>query len=139
MLIKAFIVAFKAHRGQKDKGGKPYILHPLKVAFKVRGIESKTVALLHDTVEDTYITLETLKKSGFPRNIILAVDRLTKRKDETYAEYLSRVKHNRLAKDVKIADLQHNSNLKRLKVITKKDIARAEKYSRAIEYLRYGE
>ena len=72
MLIKAFIVAFKAHRGQKDKGGKPYILHPLKVAFKVRGIESKTVALLHDTVEDTYITLETLKKSGFPRNIILA-------------------------------------------------------------------
>lgn len=62
MLIKAFILASQAHKGQRDKGGRAHIMHSVKVALNLKGIKRKTVALLHDTVEDTSATLETLKK-----------------------------------------------------------------------------
>lgn len=135
MLIKAFSVASKAHKGQKDKAGRAYILHPVNVALRTKGIKQKTVALLHDIVEDTNITLDDLKKLGFDNEIVNAVAAITKKSGEKYENYLKRVKNNEIAKDVKIADLQHNSNLNRLKEITPKDIARKKKYQTAIEYL----
>ena len=135
MLIKAFRIALKAHRGQKDKGGKAYIFHPLHVAALSKGRKAKIVALLHDVVEDSEITLDDLRKSGFDAEIVAAVAAITKIKGEAYADYLARVKSNEIARIVKIADLTHNSDLTRLKVITPKDTARARRYRKSRKYL----
>ena len=133
MLIKAFKVAYKAHKGQKDKAGKPYILHPVYVAMHTKGVKRKTVALLHDIVEDTKITLEDLKQMEFDKEIVEAVRCITKIKGEDYSEYLQRVKSNEIAKDVKLADLKHNCNLGRLgDNVTRKDYMRVNKYRCAI-------
>ena len=135
MLIKAFVLAYMAHRGQKDKAGKPYILHPVNVAMRVKGKKRKIVALLHDIVEDTEITLDKLEKMGFDDEIVEAVKAITKVKGEGYGIYLNRVKNNDIAKDVKLADLKHNGDLSRLKVITLNDLKRAKKYAQATLYL----
>lgn len=135
MLIKAFIIAYKAHRGQKDKAGKAYILHPVFVAMHTKGIKRKTVALLHDVVEDTEITFDDLKRKGFDDEIVRAVQAITKIKGENYQDYLQRVKQNTIAKDVKLADLKHNSDLHRIKKVTESDIIRNQKYQAAILYL----
>lgn len=135
MLIKAFRIAAKAHKGQKDKAGKAYIFHPLHVAAHTKGRKAKTVALLHDVVEDSDITLDDLKKAGFNDEIVEAVAAITKIKGEAYGLYLKRVKSNKIARAVKLADLAHNSDLNRLKSITAKDEARKKRYTKAIEYL----
>lgn len=135
MLIKAFCVAYKAHKGQKDKGGKPYILHPLTVALHVKGREEKTVALLHDVIEDTDITISNLMEHGFSKNVVQAIVAITKINGETYEEYLSRVNQNKIAKKVKLADLRHNCDLTRLKEVTDRDIRRVKKYNKAISFL----
>lgn len=135
MLIKAFMVAYKAHKGQKDKAGKAYILHPVCVAMHTKGVKRKTVALLHDVVEDTETTINDLQQLGFNKEIVEAVQAITKKNGERYADYLKRVKANKIAKDVKLADLEHNSDLSRLKTITEKDKARKEKYGNAIWFL----
>ena len=135
MLIKAFIVALRAHKGQKDKAGKPYIFHPITVSLHVSGIKRKEVALLHDVVEDTPITVSDLRTIGFGYDVVEAVNAITKRNGESYCEYLQRVKENDIAKDVKMSDLRHNCNLKRLKTVTDKDKSRVEKYINAIDYL----
>lgn len=135
MLDKALWIAFNAHFDQLDKGGRPYILHPMTVALNVNTTDEKIVALLHDVIEDTSVTLDDLRKEGFPDNIIEAVNVLTKRDGEDYESYLHRVKKNHLATTVKIADLKHNSDLSRLKEITDKDRKRAKKYARSLDYL----
>ena len=135
MLVKAFITAARAHRGQKDKAGKAYILHPLYVAAHTKGRKAKIVALLHDVVEDTSITFTELIFAGFDAEIVEAVMAITKMKFEDYSDYIKRVKLNELARRVKIADLKHNSDLTRLKVITPKDEARQKRYIEAIKYL----
>lgn len=135
MLIKAFCVAYKAHKGQKDKGGKPYILHPLTVALRVKGREEKAVALLHDVIEDTDITISNLMEHGFSKNVVQAIVAITKINGETYEEYLSRVNQNKIAKKVKLADLRHNCDLTRLKEVTNRDIIRVKKYNKAISFL----
>lgn len=133
-LLKALLVAYLAHYGQKDKAGKSYIKHPIYVARKVKGRDAKIVALLHDTVEDTCITDEYIRNI-FGDKIADAVKALTHDKSIPYAEYLQTVKKNELARKVKIYDLQHNMQLERLKVITIKDIDRVSKYSAALEEL----
>jgi hypothetical protein len=133
-LIKAFFIALNAHRGQKDKAGRCYIFHPINVALGVKGIRAKTVALLHDVVEDSDITTKELTKY-FDDDIVLAVDCITKKRGQKYQDYLEVVKNNELARKVKIADLTHNIDLSRLKSITKKDIDRRNKYLKAKEFL----
>lgn len=133
-LIKALVISMKAHKGQKDKAGKKYIFHPIKVAMLSKGYKTKIVALLHDVIEDSDVTIEDLSKY-FDRDIVLAVDCITK-KGQDYQEYLNIVKNNELARKVKIADLTHNSNLNRLEKITEIDRMRKEKYLKAIEFLR---
>lgn len=133
-LIKALVISMKAHKGQKDKAGKKYIFHPIKVAMLSKGYKTKIVALLHDVIEDSEVTIEDLSKH-FDEDIVLAVDCITK-KGQDYQEYLNIVKNNELARKVKIADLTHNSNLNRLEKITEIDRMRKEKYLKAIEFLR---
>lgn len=117
---KAHEVAKKAHFGQTDRAGIDYIKHPETVASFVTTDEEKAVAYLHDVIEDTTLTLLDLKKEGFSKNIIEAVDILTKKKGQDYQSYLNLVKTNELARVVKLADLRHNSDLTRLPLITKK-------------------
>ena len=134
--IKAHEVAKKAHFGQIDRAGIDYIKHPETVASFVATDEEKAVAYLHDVIEDTSLTLLDLKKEGFSKNIIEAVDILTKKKGQDYQSYLNLVKKNELARVVKLADLRHNSDLTRLPLITEKDLERNKKYSSAIRFLR---
>jgi (p)ppGpp synthase/HD superfamily hydrolase len=131
----AFEIAKEAHAGQTDKAGLDYILHPQQVASMVTTDEEKAVALLHDIIEDTYVTASELLAKGLPDNVVEAVKALTKKDNQNYAAYLAGVKKNRLATAVKLADLKHNSDLSRLEKITQKDRDRAEKYRKAIEYL----
>lgn len=127
--------AKKAHFGQTDRAGIDYIKHPETVASFVTTDEEKAVAYLHDVIEDTTLTLLDLKKEGFSKNIIEAVDILTKKKGQDYQSYLNLVKTNELARVVKLADLRHNSDLTRLPLITEKDLERNKKYSSAITFL----
>lgn len=106
----ALRIAVEAHMGQRDKNGMPYILHPLAVASKVDGLELKTIAILHDTIEDTYVTADFLLERGIPKDIVEVVELLTKPKNEQYESYLRRVKENPKAKAVKLADLAHNTD-----------------------------
>ena len=132
---KAYEIAKKAHLGQVDKAGEDYIKHPEKVASFVKTDEEKTVAYLHDVIEDTELTLEDLYECGFSKEVIEAVDIITKKRGEDYQSYLNSVKKNRLARAVKLADLRHNSDLTRLTKVTEKDIERKEKYQKAINFL----
>ncbi|EER69077.1 HD domain-containing protein [Gemella haemolysans] len=132
---KAYEIAKKAHLGQVDKAGEDYIKHPEKVASFVKTDEEKAVAYLHDVIEDTELTLEDLNKYDFSKEVLEAVDIITKKRGEDYQSYLSSVKKNKLARAVKLADLRHNSDLTRLIKVTEKDIKRKEKYQKAIDFL----
>lgn len=133
---KALEIAIKAHKGQRDLAGVDYIEHPKAVANLVNSDEEKAVAYLHDVLEDTYITEKDLLQMGIPNNIVLAVKVLTKEKNEPYTKYIERVKENKLASTVKIADLQHNMNLSRIANPSKRDYERLEKYKRALTFLK---
>ena len=132
---KAYKIAKKAHLGQVDKAGEDYIKHPEKVASFVKTDEEKAVAYLHDVIEDTELTLEDLNKYDFSKEVLEAVDIITKKRGEDYQSYLNSVKKNKLARAVKLADLRHNSDLTRLTKVTEKDIERKEKYQKAINFL----
>lgn len=123
-----------AHEGQVDKAGRPYYLHPLQVSRMVDGCDNKVVALLHDVVEDTNITIDTIWNI-FGDTIADAVDDMTHRKGEPYFDYIARVKTNDIARTVKIADLTHNMDLSRLSTVTEKDRERSAKYLKAKEML----
>lgn len=132
----ALEIALKAHEGQKDKAGQPYINHPLRVSEGVATAEEKAVALLHDVIEDSDITLADLRAHGLPDQVVEAVDCITKCGREDYESYLQRVKSNPIARAVKIADIEHNSDLSRIPHPSPLDYARAEKYRRGLEILR---
>lgn len=135
LLELAIEVAAKAHEGQLDKGGNPYILHPQAVAASLDGTENKIVAYLHDVVEDTEITLEDLEKMGFTYRIVNSVRILTKSKDISYDDYLKSVKKDSNAWRVKMADIKHNMDISRIPKPTAKDFARIEKYKKALAFL----
>ena len=132
---KAYEIAKRAHLGQIDKAGEDYIKHPEKVASFVNSDEEKAVAYLHDVIEDTELTLEDLYEYGFSKEVLKAVDVITKKKGQDYQTYLNSVKENKLARVVKLANLRHNSDLTRLPKITKKDLERNKKYISAIKFL----
>ena len=137
MLInKAIETAARAHDGQLDKAGKPYILHPLRVMMNVEGGEmEQCAAVLHDVLEDSPLTAEDLAAEGFGVEIIEAVKLLTRTADEDYLEYVRRLKANPIAKAVKLADLTDNMDMSRIKEPTERDYKRLEKYKRAKEIL----
>jgi (p)ppGpp synthase/HD superfamily hydrolase len=134
-LDAALAMAAKAHAGQKDRYGKPYILHPLRVMLRCRTEEEMLAAILHDVVEDTPLALADLKAAGCPARVLKAVDCLSRRDGETYGSYLRRVKTNRIAMTVKLADLDDNSDPSRLLRASKRDARRLGKYRRARRFL----
>ena len=138
LTLKAMKIAFAAHYGQNDDAGFPYIHHPLHVAEHMKTEKKCIVALLHDVIEDSVFSLEDLKRLGIPDDCIEAIDLLTHKEGEDYLSYIRKIKENDLARSVKLADIDHNSDKTRvLDVVTKKDINRWKKYKVAMEILKY--
>ena len=134
----AYAIAFTAHKGQKDKVGMDYINHPLTVSNNCLTIDEKIVALLHDVLEDTQVTKEDLL-IFFDDYIVEAVELLTKSKEESYTDYLAKIKQNKIARKVKIQDLKHNMDISRFKEPSEWILNRIEtKYKPALEFLTEG-
>lgn len=137
ILQKSIDIATKAHKGQVDKAGKDYIEHPKEVAARCKGLDTKIVAMLHDVIEDTDLAAQDLVRSEIPDYLVDAVTLLTKVKDENYSEdeYYRKIKKNRIARVVKLADLSHNTDLSRLEQVDEKAMKRYKKYLSRIAYL----
>lgn len=135
---KALQIAAQAHEGQKDKEGLPYILHPLRVMSRVEGEEAQVVAILHDVVEDTKVTLDDLRQAGFSQKILEAVQCVTHSRDEPYADYVVGCKSNPIARQVKLADLHDNCRLDRTILRPQRlerDLARIHRYFLSHKFL----
>lgn len=128
-------IAVEAHQEQKDKYGAPYILHPLRAMARAGSVPEKIVAILHDAVEDTDWTLDDLRQEGLAVEIIVAIECVTKREREACEELIKCSTTNPLARSVKLADLENNMDVRRLKAITPKYMDRLDKYLRAWRYL----
>lgn len=135
---KALRVSFNAHKDQVDKAGMPYVYHPFWVAEQMTTEAETCVALLHDVVEDTEVTLDDLAKAGFPEEVLEALRLMTHDPATPYMEYVGEIRKNPIARRVKLADLTHNSNPDRLDAIDEKTKARLEKYRQAKELLLSG-
>jgi (p)ppGpp synthase/HD superfamily hydrolase len=134
-LERAIGLAALAHEGQKDKGGAPYILHPLRVMLAMSSNDDRIVAVLHDVLEDTPLTPEGLRAEGFRAAIVEAIEGLTRRPNETYDNFILRVRANPISRRVKLADLADNSNLSRLRDPSQEDHERVLKYKKAMATL----
>ncbi|MFZ5938439.1 GTP pyrophosphokinase [Pseudomonas putida] len=134
-LERAIAVAARAHEGQCDKGGAAYILHPLRVMMRVSTPEQRIVAVLHDVIEDTSLTLSDLAREGFPLKILAALLALSRNKGESYQDFVVRLGSDPLARTVKLADLADNSDLSRIAVPGPADLARLARYREASAYL----
>lgn len=135
MIQQALMLAFKAHEGQKDRSGNPFIFHPIAVALNCFFHTDKVVAILHDVVEDTHITLPDLQ-ALFPAVVCEAVDHISQRKHlgETYKDFIKRCCLNATARRVKKADLHHNSGrLNELPEVEAESLG--ERYRWALNYI----
>ena len=137
-LERAIALAAVAHAGQTDKGGAPYILHPLRLMLRMQTEDERIAAVLHDVVEDSDWTIEGLRAEGFSDPVLRAVEALTRREGESYEDFVVRASRDPIGRRVKRADLEDNSDLTRLPAPTESDRARVEKYRRAIERLDQG-
>ena len=136
LLQKAEELARQAHAGQTDKADNHYIAHPLRVAARCSSAKAKIVALLHDTVEDTYITPQFLLEQGFSHETVEAVLSVTRNEGESYAQFIERAASNPIGKVVKIADLEDNMDIRRLSDFSEKDFSRLRKYLHAWRFLK---
>ena len=135
-LERAIQIAVEAHAGAKDRGGKAYILHPISVMMRCETDEEKIVAILHDVVEDTDWTFDSLREEGFTETVIEALKTVTKHsEDEDYDEFVQRSLKNEIGRKVKIADLRENLDVTRIGELTDKDLERINKYKRALKTL----
>lgn len=123
--------ALEKHRGQKDKAGAPYVLHPLRMMLSLKDEAAQIVALLHDVVEDCDVSLNDLRGLGYDEAIVRGVEAMTKREGESYEDFILRCKANPIARRVKLADIADNMNLERIREITPQDWERYAKYRRA--------
>ena len=135
MTKKAMKLAYEAHQGQIDKNGIPYIFHPIHLAEQMADENTTVCALLHDVVEDTPYTLADLRAMGFPPEVIDALTLLTHDKNVPYMDYVRKIKTNRIASAVKLADLRHNSDLSRLDTVDDDTLKRVKKYKQAMSIL----
>ncbi|MBQ3919573.1 MAG: HD domain-containing protein [Oscillospiraceae bacterium] len=128
---KALLIAYNAHMGQYDRSGLPYIFHPYHLAEMMEDEYSVCAALLHDTVEDTDMTIEDIRNEGFPEEIVHALELLTHKDGVDYFDYVRAIRSDPLAVRVKLADLSHNSDLTRLDNVSERDRERVKKYEQA--------
>jgi GTP diphosphokinase / guanosine-3',5'-bis(diphosphate) 3'-diphosphatase len=133
-LEQAIQLATHLHAGQVDKAGKPYIEHPLRVMASVTEETEKIVAVLHDTLEDTSLTVEAIDHLFGP-DVAFAVKALSKLDGEDYFSFIKRVQLNAIAVKVKLADLKDNMDLSRLEKVTDRDLLRHAKYKEALKIL----
>jgi len=135
-LERAIGIAARAHAGQTDKAGAPYILHPLRVMLRLSTIDEQIVGVLHDVIEDSGVAFEDLRLAGFGDTVVDAIGSVTRRDGETYDEFVMRAASNPIGHAVKLADLEDNCDLTRIAAPTDRDYARVEKYRRAIGTIR---
>lgn len=134
----ALQIAAAAHAGQRDKEGRPYILHPLRAMMSVEGDDAQIVAVLHDVIEDTPVTADDLRRAGFAEHVVAAVLCVTHDKSEPYADYVVRCRGNEIARRVKLADLADNTRLDRTILRADRvehDMARVRRYLLAYKFL----
>ena len=127
-LEQAISIASLAHEGQLDKGGEPYILHPLRVMMKFKDEKQRIVAVLHDVVKDTKVTIQDLLGQGLDSELTDVILTLTRNEDENYDEYINRICYDELAMRIKLADLNDNMDMSRIDILTEKDYQRLAKY-----------
>ena len=127
-LERAIEIAARAHAGQVDKAGQPYILHPLRLLLAVGSVHERMAAVLHDVVEDTSVTLDDLQAEGFPGEVLDAVRALTKTAGESRIAAAKRAAANPVARAVKLADVADNMDLSRIAQPTERDYARLKEY-----------
>lgn len=132
---KAMRLCYEAHKDQMDKSGVPYVFHPFHVAEQMKDEDATIVALLHDVAEDSDYTLDDMRAMGFSETVLEALDLLTHREGVPYMDYVAALKGNRLAREVKLADLAHNSDTSRLDQMDSRMRMRLAKYSKARELL----
>jgi (p)ppGpp synthase/HD superfamily hydrolase len=137
MLGKAIAIAAAAHADQTDSGGRPYILHALRVMTNLNTTDEElmSIAVLHDVVEDTHWTIEDLKNEGFSARVLNGVALLTHDDAEPYMDYVQRISASHDATRVKLADLKDNSDITRLRGVREKDIERMKRYHFAFTFL----
>lgn len=132
---KAMVLAYRAHHGQVDKSGVPYIFHPIHLAEQAGDEFTCCAALLHDVMEDTSVTLQELEKE-FPPEVTQALRLLTHRPGTDYFDYVRAVKQNPIARQVKLFDLLHNSDQTRCADLPSEKRAQLkEKYDQALAIL----
>ena len=134
-LERALQIAVQAHAGQQDKNGAAYIFHPIRVMTRCASPDGKIVALLHDVVEDTPVTFEQLRAEGFSESVLAALALLTHAPEVPYEDYVRAIAENPLAAEAKIADLEDNSDIRRLREIDDRAVARLRKYQAAYQTL----
>lgn len=136
LLEKAIGLALRVHQGQRDRYGRPYILHPLHVMLQMDSEREMIAAVLHDVVEDSDTTLDDLRAEGFPADVLEAVRLMTHDKGAvSYEAYVNRLRPNNTARKIKLADLEHNMDIRRMDRVRSEDVERLEKYRRAWETL----
>lgn len=136
LLERAIAIALEAHQGQTDYYGAPYIVHPLHVMMEMDSENEMMAAVLHDVLEDSPLTLEYLRDQGFPAEVLEAVRLMTHNAETgSYQEYVRRLKPNPIAVKIKLSDLRHNMDIRRMDRVEEKDLERLEKYRRAWETL----
>lgn len=136
-LATAIEIAASAHRNQADKGGSPYILHPIRVMMSLDTEDEKIVGILHDVVEDSDVwNFERLREEGFEENILSALKSVTKvSEDEDYQQFIKRAGQNEIGRNVKIADIKDNLDITRIGALNEKDFLRINKYKEALLFL----
>lgn len=134
-LERAIAIAAEAHAGQTDKGGAPYILHPLRVMMRVEGEHARIAAVLHDLVEDTHWTFDDLRAEGFHEAVVAALDGLTRREGEIYLDFCRRAATNELARQVKLADIEDNLDPARVAALPEESRSLTDPYREAVAIL----
>ena len=134
--LHAFAFARRKHSGQVDRAGRKYIFHPLNVSLHCSGHDARIAELLHDTLEDTDATADELREEGFSEKAVRAVELLTRPEGMDYFDYVRRAGADPVAREVKLSDLRHNMDLRRIKHPTDEDRRRVEKYRKAERILR---
>ena len=124
-------IAARAHAGQTDKTGAPYLLHLMRVGLQQETESAMIAGVLHDLVEDTAWTVADLEEEGFPAEVVETIERLTRRPEESYEGFIRRVGEHPMARQVKIADLEDNMDVTRLESVGRTDADRLAKYLRA--------
>lgn len=137
LYVKALNIMLKRHYGQKDKAGREYYFHPLRVSQHCLEIKQKIVALLHDTIEDTGLTPDELREAGFGEDIVNGVLSVTRNEGETYAHFIERANNDIYGSSVKISDLEDNMDITRLPDLKEKDWHRLNKYLHSWRYLNH--